>query len=184
MDRIEAEILVAVNDERSKEKLPAICLDESLRNAARSHSDDMLRRGFFDHINPSGEGPAERIGREHRQLIGFVGENIWASSGSDPAGRPALAGEIVRDWMNSPGHRENILRRGFTHLGVGVSVSGFEVRATQEFAGLQGRLAEPLPSVVRKGKDVDLWVLQGSDSPRRTPRSFVIYEGPSLDVVE
>jgi hypothetical protein len=222
LEEIEGDILVAVNAERAKENLPATHFDENLRISARKHSDDMLVRGFFDHVNPSGESPADRIERAHRRLIGITGENIWASSGGEPAKGPALARQIVSDWMNSPGHRENILRRELTQLGVGVSLSGFEVRATQDFASRQSLLAEPLPPSVQQGEKIDLSVLPGDSSPERfdvwsretglkvsgpapvgvvklaaapgryvlrfyyarDSRSFTVYKGPSLDIVE
>ena len=156
LDTIETRVFEIVNDERRKQHVAPLQLEETLRTVARNHSDDMLTRGFFDHVNPSGEGPSDRIARQARRLIGTTGENIWEFSGSDPAKHPGLAEEIVRDWMNSPGHRENILRSGFTHLGVGVSAAGAEVRATQNFANIRALLDQPLPSTVKPGTTVDL----------------------------
>jgi hypothetical protein len=164
LDPVETRILELVNQERSSRGLAPLQGEETLRAIARSHDDDMLARGFFSHVNPSGEGPSDRIARRHRRLIGVTGENIWASSGDDASRHPDLAGEIMRAWMNSPGHRDNILRKEFTHLGTGVCAAGREIRATQEFAGIECLLEHPLPAVVRSGSAVDLST-SGGQSP-------------------
>jgi uncharacterized protein YkwD len=219
LDSVETRILEFVNEERRNQGLSPLQLDETLRAIARNHDDDMLARGFFGHGNPSGEGPADRIERQHRRLIGMTGENIWESSGDYPSRHPDLAAEIMRAWMNSPGHRENILRKEYTHLGVGVCAAGREIRATQEFAGIQALLTHPLPATVKSGSAVDLsntgnrsadmfdiWSKQKGlalarpariagarlEAPPgvyvvrfyfvRTPGSFAIYEGPSIEI--
>ena len=155
-DSVETRILELVNEERRNQRLSPLQLDETLRAVARNHDDDMLARGFFGHGNPSGEGPSDRIARQHRRLIGQTGENIWESSSDYASRHPDLAREIMKAWMNSPGHRENILRKEYTHLGVGVCAAGREIRATQEFAGIQALLTHPLPAAVKSGSAVDL----------------------------
>jgi hypothetical protein len=167
MDKIEADILDLVNLERSQRHLAPVRLDEDLRRIAREHSADMWGRDFFAHINPSGEDSSDRIGVKHRKLIGITGENIWSMSGFAAAAHPALAKEIMQDWMNSPGHRANILRNDYTHLGVGVSLAGTEVRATQNFAGIRGMLNVPLPDAVRRGAAVDLSITSPGSAPNR-----------------
>jgi uncharacterized protein YkwD len=156
LDTVENRILELVNLERRNRGLAPLQVDETLRRIARNHDDDMLARRFFSHVNPSGEGPSDRIARQHRRLIGVTGENIWESSGDYASRHSDLAGEIMRGWMSSPGHRENILRKDFTHLGAGVCAEGREIRATQEFATIQALLAHPLPAVVKYGSAVDL----------------------------
>jgi hypothetical protein len=153
---VETRILELVNQERRNRGLAAVRVDDTLRTIARNHDDDMLARGFFGHVNPSGEGPSERIERQHRRLIGVTGENVWESSGKFASEHADLAGEIMRAWMSSPGHRENILREEYTHLGAGVCTAGREIRATQDFAHIQSLLIKPLPAVVQSGSTVDL----------------------------
>jgi uncharacterized protein YkwD len=219
LDSVETRILELVNEERRKQRLSSLQLDETLRAIARNHDDDMLARNFFGHVNPSGEGPSDRIARQHRRLIGMTGENIWESSGDYPSRHPDLAAEIMQAWMKSPGHRENILRKEFTHLGVGVCAAGREIRATQEFAGIRALLTHPLPAAVKYGTAVDLstsgsrsadmfdiWSKQTGRALTRAERipgarleappgvyvlrfyfvraagSFVIYEGPSIEI--
>ncbi len=153
---VEARILEIVNEERKRQHVGPLQFGETLRSIAQNHSDDMLTRVFFDHVNPSGEGPSDRIARQDRRLIGTTGENIWEFTGYDPSNLSGLAEKIMRDWMSSPGHRENILRREFTYLGVGVSAAGAEVRATQDFAHIQALLDQPLPAAAKQGTLVDL----------------------------
>jgi uncharacterized protein YkwD len=148
---VAAAVLAATNRERLRAKLAPLAAEERLAEIAAIHSDDMLTRGFFDHVNPDGDGPHERVTRGHRRMIGTSAENLWMGSGYAGVDETALAEQIVRSWMGSQGHRENILRPGLTHLGVGVSGAGEELRATQLFGAVWGYLDEPLPPVLRAG---------------------------------
>lgn len=135
------------NERRQAYDRSTLRRDPSLTRLACVHSADMLRRDFFDHVNPDGEGPSGRAARLHRRLVGGTGENIWGQNGnrSQPLSPRALADTIVTGWMNSPGHRRNILRRAFSHLGVCILRSGDQVRATQSFAGVRAFVSPPLP---------------------------------------
>jgi uncharacterized protein YkwD len=79
----------------------------------------MVRENFFDHVSPGGSTLLSRVRRGTRYLRGVrnftLGENIaWGS------GDYATPAETVKGWMESAGHRANILNRGFRHIGVGV----------------------------------------------------------------
>jgi uncharacterized protein YkwD len=153
---VEERILELTNVERLKAGLKPLQREDGLRASARAQSADMIARHFFDHVNPSGENPSDRIGRIHRTLIGTAGENIWKGTGASFASDPDLAGFIVRAWMGSPHHRENILRAEFTHLGVGVVFENDEVRATQNFSGVRAYLRTALPQTAATGAPVTL----------------------------
>ena len=161
-DTIESDILKLINEERTKNDLKPLASESNLGTTARSHSDDMIARNFFDHVNPDALSPAQRIAIENRRLIGTTGENIWkgtgcvSGSGCDPAKPDVLAQKIVNDWMHSPGHRANILRKDFTHLGVGVSMRDGSVMATQNFSKIMAYLEKPLPESVKTGTALDL----------------------------
>lgn len=86
-----------------------------LRCAARLHSKDMNDRSFFDHTNPSGEGPGDRAGQAGYNT-GWVGENI-------ATGQPSPA-EVMNGWMQSDGHCSNIMNPDYRDLGVGYYPGG------------------------------------------------------------
>jgi uncharacterized protein YkwD len=107
-------VLCLLNAERAKSGRDPLREDRRLRKAAARHSRDMVRRHFFDHVGPSGPSLAERVKRAH-YWPARVGENIGYGGGSfgTPAG-------MVDAWMNSDGHRANILARNYGRVGVGV----------------------------------------------------------------
>ncbi|MFV9506489.1 MAG: CAP domain-containing protein, partial [Oscillochloridaceae bacterium umkhey_bin13] len=74
------------------------------------HSQDMAQRGYFSHFSPEGRDPSDRVDATGYQWQ-MVGENI-ASGYRTPQ-------EVVAGWMDSPGHRANILRCEFTEIGIG-----------------------------------------------------------------
>jgi hypothetical protein len=129
-----------------------------LQSIAREHSDDMIQRGFFAHQNPDGDGPGERQSYGHRRMIGTSAENIWSGSGfalTTSQEEQEMARLIMEGWMNSPGHRANILRPQLTHLGVGVSRNGQQIRATQAFASVRAYLDQSIPLHFRQGEKLN-----------------------------
>jgi uncharacterized protein YkwD len=113
--QLELDAFNLVNAERVAEGLAALTMDEDIRAVARAHSRDMVDREFFDHINPDGDGPGERLDDANIDFS-VAGENLAFNLGfADPAAT------AVDGWMNSQGHRDNILTGGFTHTGMGVA---------------------------------------------------------------
>jgi uncharacterized protein YkwD len=117
--KAEEEILALVNAQRAKGARcgaetfgPAgpLEMDPALRCAARVHTADMARNDYFDHTNPAGEAPWDRMERAGYPL-GGAGENI--------AGGSSTAEGSMRQWMGSVGHCKNIMNPGFEHIGVG-----------------------------------------------------------------
>lgn len=97
---------------RFRYKLPLLKLNETAAKVARSHSDDMENNQFFDHVSATtGLNPFQRL-QQAGVKYQLAGENI-------AAGYPDSI-EAVENWMNSLGHRKNILEKGFTELGAGV----------------------------------------------------------------
>ena len=108
------EVLTLTNQERSKQGLGPLTMCPTLDNAAQMHAEAMKDQGFFEHENPfTGEDPSSR--GEQAGYGPYVGENI-AMGYQTPR-------EVVRGWMESPGHRENILS-DYLHLGVGILKGG------------------------------------------------------------
>jgi uncharacterized protein YkwD len=111
--------LCALNRERSHYGMRALKLNKKLSRAARRHARDMARRNYFSHDTLGGGTFVDRIRREgylkgaHTWL---VGENLgWGSHGYS---RPS---SIMRMWMNSAGHRANILNASFREIGIGLA---------------------------------------------------------------
>jgi uncharacterized protein YkwD len=129
--QVEQRIFYYTNIERANAGEPPLKWDEQLAIIGRDDCVDMAARSFFDHVNPDGETPADRAIRHGYQVekdfgsyvrVG-VGENI-AMLSNYPGTPDELARFIVDAWMNSPGHRANIVDsfdQRFTVIGVGVA---------------------------------------------------------------
>ncbi|MFJ7295287.1 CAP domain-containing protein [Streptomyces collinus] len=105
-----AQVLSLVNEERAKVGCSPVAANSALAGLAQSYSEDMDARGFFDHTDPDGRTPWDRA--EKAGISNLGGENI--------ARGQADAAAVMDAWMNSPGHRANILNCDFKTLGVGV----------------------------------------------------------------
>ena len=107
---IEQEDVRLVNIERQKEGLAPLKLDTSLSNVARLKSEDMKKKGYFSHTSPTYGSPFDML-KQFNITYKTAGENI--------AKGQKTAQAVVNAWMNSEGHRRNILSKSFTHIGVG-----------------------------------------------------------------
>ncbi|TFV87865.1 CAP domain-containing protein [Blastococcus sp. CT_GayMR16] len=119
----EDQVLALVNVQRAAAGCGALTGDASLASVARAHSADMRDRGFFDHVNLDGLDPFDRA---ERAGITARAENI-AYGQQDAA-------EVMVSWMNSAGHRANILNCNLTRLGVGMADGSGGPWWTQLFA--------------------------------------------------
>jgi uncharacterized protein YkwD len=121
---MESSITCLINDERTSHGLPAVTPNGDLHQAALSHSNEMVNQGYFEHTSPSGVTFMDRIestGYMNGARTWTVGENlVW---GTGPLSTPQA---LVTAWMNSPPHRENLLRPNFRELGV-AAVAGTPV---------------------------------------------------------
>jgi uncharacterized protein YkwD len=104
-------LMVLVNKERAKKDLPILIESELLEKAAESKASDMMRRGYFSHTSPDGRSPWYWF-REVGYRYQAAGENLAIQFFDSK--------EAVRAWMSSPEHRENILSRHFTQIGMAV----------------------------------------------------------------
>ncbi|WP_413759111.1 CAP domain-containing protein [Streptomyces sp. MMBL 11-3] len=119
----EAAVLTLVNEERAKAGCSPVTASSSLAALAESFSKDMAARDFFDHTDPDGATPWDRA--EAAGVSGLGGENI--------ARGQADAAAVMEAWMNSPGHRANILNCDFKTLGVGAHFASGGPWWTQDF---------------------------------------------------
>lgn len=120
-----------INQIRSDEGLHELGRSEELDEVAQYHSDDMAEEDYFSHTSPGGETLRDRY-RLHS--IGCAGgENIFRYMNNYGASPESVEQNAVEGWMESTGHRENILRPRFSFEGIGVTYSGNEVYVTQNF---------------------------------------------------
>ncbi|WP_026242488.1 MULTISPECIES: CAP domain-containing protein [unclassified Streptomyces] len=119
----QAAILALVNEERGKVGCSPVTASSSLASLAQNFSDDMAARGFFDHTDPDGKTPWDRA--DAAGVAGLGGENI--------ARGQADAQAVMDAWMNSDGHRANILNCDYKTLGVGVHYGAGGPWWTQDF---------------------------------------------------
>nr|WSW71017.1 sigma-70 family RNA polymerase sigma factor [Streptomyces sp. NBC_00995] len=106
-----AQVVALLNKERAAAGCGPLKEDAQLTDAAQRHSDDMSARDFFEHSNPDGADPGQRV-TEAGYRWSTYGENI-ARGQQTPA-------SVMESWMNSPGHRANILNCAFKDVGIGV----------------------------------------------------------------
>ncbi len=152
-NRLEKKIHDRVNEERKKHKLPVFQKSAELSEIARKHSIDMIKRKYTSHVTPDGLSASDRAEKAgfniKKEMPGNrirtgVGENIFYGQDFkelNGAVRPylrddidALAKDIVKGWMNSPGHRRNILDPSYTMAGTGAAISEDKIiKAVQVF---------------------------------------------------
>jgi uncharacterized protein YkwD len=134
LERVRAGILAEVNAQRKRAGAPPLSANALLNKAAQRHAEDMLARGYFAHESPQGKTVRERA-REAGYEWRTVGENI--------AEGQFTVDEVMKTWMNSPGHRRNILDPDFRELGVGLALgrsgSGYRVLWAQAFGTARKR---------------------------------------------
>jgi len=114
-EELAAEVVRLVNVERAKEGLPALGTFDSLTKAAEIRAPETAK--LFSHNRPDGSSCFTALDATGASKGAYTsGENIAAGS--------STAADVVEQWMNSPGHRANILNKDFTHIGVGYCKSG------------------------------------------------------------
>lgn len=120
------QVLELTNIEREKRGYSPLKWSDALAEIADAHCNDMIERDFFSHDNPDGLTPFDRI-KSANISYWIAGENIAAGQSSPEA--------VVKEWMNSKGHRENILNPDYEYLGVSVRKGGrYGIYWVQEFA--------------------------------------------------
>ncbi|MDJ1132537.1 CAP domain-containing protein [Streptomyces iconiensis] len=119
----EREVLALVNQERAKEGCKPVRADGDLAELAAGFSEDMAKRGFFAHTSPDGKSPWDRA--EALGISDLGGENI--------ARGQANAQSVMDSWMNSPGHKANILNCDYRTMGVGAHFAEGGPWWTQDF---------------------------------------------------
>lgn len=116
---LETRLFLEANFARGREGLAPLAIDEGLALAARHHAAEMAALGYFSHASPQ----ADHATLRHRLALAgsplvTVGENLAMVQG-----QPDLAAAAVQGWLDSPGHRANLLGEDFSHVGYGTAVT-------------------------------------------------------------
>lgn len=135
---IASQIHVLINEERTTRGLSPLTWNPTIAKASVNHSNDMADRGYFQHDSPEGHDFTWRYSQ-----VGFtcaISQGSWIYGGGENImymegyyGVDTIATESVDGWMESSGHRENILTPYFQSEGIGVAKSGSEIYVTQNF---------------------------------------------------
>ncbi|GLK13630.1 hypothetical protein GCM10017600_70410 [Streptosporangium carneum] len=120
------EVVRLTNVERQAGGCAPLKHDPQLRSAAQGHSDDMAAKNYFSHTSQDGRTMTDRI-----KASGFRPMSAWAENIAWGQRTPAA---VVKAWMNSEGHRRNIMNCAYTHIGVGMADSSRGPYWTQDFA--------------------------------------------------
>lgn len=141
-------IVEATNKERVKAGLAPLSVNKLLNNSAEMKVDDMIARQYFEHQSPTGEGVSD-LGRKAGYNYVIMGENL-------AMGAFTSADDIVRAWMESPGHKANILNTKYQDIGVSVKQGVYEGKnvyfAVQHFGTGRG-VCPPIDSALKKEID-------------------------------
>jgi len=121
----ERKILELCNAERAKVGAPALKANNDLTKLARMKSKDMIDKGYFSHQSPTYGSPFDMM-RNYGISYMYAGENLAQNTSAEKA---------FQAWMNSEGHRKNILNPNFTELGVGIASMDGSKMYTQMFIG-------------------------------------------------
>jgi len=125
--KMEAEICQQIDEIRTSNGLKPLQNNQRLAQVARDYSRRMAQENFFSHTSPDGDTPAQRVRATGITYL-IAGENLFRSTNA-----PNPVSLAVKGWMNSPGHRENILRSAFTETGMGIWRDGNTYYVTQLF---------------------------------------------------
>jgi len=112
-ERISAiiEVCNLSNIERAKVGATQLVLDSKIVTVAQSFAEDMEQRNYFSHTNPEGQSVADRL--KQNQVV-------WTSAGENIALGQQSPRDVMYDWMSSPGHRQNLLNKSYTKIGIGL----------------------------------------------------------------
>ena len=99
-----------INNERQKNGLSALKIDNEVQRVAKIKAQDMVNNNYFSHQSPTYGSPFDML-NSFKISYKSAGENIAGNSSNTGA---------VNAWMNSPGHRANILNSSFNYTGIGV----------------------------------------------------------------
>ena len=137
---LEQRIHQLINFERKANDRSPLEWDSELGKLAQAHSEDMAKRKYFKHVNPEGLTPMKRAEAAGYKVCQLMGENIFqnnlysrvieekskrknAEKIYDWNSMEKIASTTIKGWMDSEGHRQNILEKKYTKQGIGVAIA-------------------------------------------------------------
>ncbi len=163
-DILESVLIQDTNANRLADNLPDLKINSLLTQAAQAKAEDMASKGYFNHTSPEGITPWYWFGKAGYQYS-YAGENL-AINFSDSE-------DVVNAWMNSPGHKANILNNNFTDIGIGVAKGVYQNRETIFIVQMFGR-----PFDAAQGKPARTAVTQQKTAPA-APKTVVLSQTPA-----
>lgn len=137
-------VYYASNEQREKKGKKPFSFSPELKNAAQFHTQEMTINNFISHNNPY-KPPYKTVDKRMKKFnchYKMYGENIACYS-TEESTYLEVGRQLVEDWMNSKGHRDNLMNQVFTHLGCGVNIipwakqdGSFLIYSTQDFGGM------------------------------------------------
>ena len=166
------------NKNRADAGLPALTENKMLDQSAEKKVDDMFKNQYFEHISPSGKGVSDLAGEVQYEYI-VIGENLALGNFKDDEA-------LLTAWMNSPGHRANILNKRYTDIGVSVKKGTYQGKilwlAVQHF-GLPKSACPAIDSVLKASVDAQEAKAQAMSSDLTNRRGYIdsgaVYDGMS-----
>lgn len=173
------EVFRLTNVERNKHGLRPFVRSLQLDQSARLHAQDMYERGFYSHQTPEGESELQRIERTGYLNIDTIGAAHWTTATAENIAKgQETPEEVVRDWMESPDHRKNILSKEYEDLGVGVHgehwVQNFGIKFVEYDAAYRDalkQLVETSQEPMRSAQTFPRGTLPEDISPTTTGRT-------------
>ena len=131
-------LMEKINKERTSRAIPALVTSQKLITAAAGKTSDMFNRGYFNHVDPDGRYVWPLVEAAGYVPYRMLGENLAIDFSTEDG--------IVRAWINSPTHRDNLLRDQFEDQGLAAQYGTFQTRYTSVVTSLFGTLAAPAPA--------------------------------------
>ena len=177
--QIEQDIHDLINQERAQFNLPPLINLKELDELARYHSLNMLEHDFFSHQDYRGRDVADRMDEQFPMILySSIGENIAKQTGYYD---PNVAQTFVQCWMNSPGHRANILSEDYTHAGVGITFEDNIIYVTQNFAKPIVKLLSNIPQKLSQDKTLTLRLEYLYDIRPEAFSAYLVYPNPEQE---
>lgn len=134
IDALEWQVLQASNAERADVGLPPLTADPALNAAAARYSEKMRDYQFFSHVAPDGETLDARLPKDEMWRFQGLAENLWSGQGALDWQSDSISIQAAENWVESPGHRENLFNPAYSVAGVGTAVVGDQIYITMLYA--------------------------------------------------